>query len=243
MNPPAFSAPTVSSSIKTESAARCRALASSSTLQRESAKPATKATLSSMASAPRLTPQLLLTLAAPPGTRVFVPNAPRDGISMQTRSAPPSPISALNGTNLVLALLATMALLSAMVPVSSIMTSLLFPIATSFARPGVARPVPNAPTELTSMPTASAHQSVLNATPSIRPLVTALPALLDMMWLMVLVSTHLLTLLLPLILDAENGTGPAKNAWLAQTDGLSTPTMSVFQLLINALLMMKRATA
>ena len=60
---------------------------------------------------------------------------------------------------------------------------------------------------------------------------------------MVNASSPTSIMLIPLITDVVNGIGTPKSASLALTIGLSTPTRSVCQFLINALLMMNQVLA
>lgn len=85
-----FSVPTDTTSIKTESAARFRELASNSTQRKESAKSATKATQLSMVNAPSLTPPPKSISDAPSGKVESALPALNVGTSTPPKFAPPS---------------------------------------------------------------------------------------------------------------------------------------------------------
>lgn len=213
-----------------------RAPASSSILNRVSARHAMLDTPSSMESANRSTSLPVTTLAALSGVTEFVSSAPRDGSSTQRRFAPPSVISAPPGMMPPeRALLATTDQLFSLEPASpanrpsSMLSPTIF-----YARPGETTPALSAPIEPTSTPKESAPLSAHNATPLTRLLEIASLASMDMIMSMEAVSSHPLILPPPLILDAATGIGKDRNVSLALTDGPSTKITYVYLLLISA---------
>jgi len=122
-----------------------------------------------MANAQRSTPQPKATSAAPFGRMEYVLNAPRDGISTQTKFVSQSVTSAQPGTiALGPANLATTDTLLSMDLVLLTMMSVLSPTATFFAKHGVDPNAFNAQIGPFSMLMEFVLQSMLNAIPLIK---------------------------------------------------------------------------
>lgn len=176
--------------------------------------------------------------AVPSGLTASARHALRDGFSMLKEFVFLSATSVPPGTKLPeLVQLATMDQSFRKVTVLPTSTPVLSPKATSSAKLGIRKIVSSAQIELSSMLMVSVCHLALSATLSTRPLEIALPALLDMTWSKVNVSTRLPTLPILVTLDVEPGIGQMLSASPAQKDGLSTLKIYVFLLLINARLM------
>ena len=241
---PASSAPRTTISIRTESAAKFKANASSSTFNKVFVRSAMRATKSSMVNAKRPISTLFPTSDAPSGSLVFVLNAQKDGILMPKKFVFPSAISAQLGTMLLEpASPVTTDPLFKMDNVSSTLILQLFPKATSSARPGLEKNV--LPAQIEALPTkmASALLSAPAAIPSIRLLVIVYPASRVMTSKMENVFTLPQILLSLLILAAAPGIGKSKSVLLAQRDGPSMLTKFACQSLTNALLMVPMVAA
>lgn len=157
---PAFNAPTDTTSIKMESAAKFKVHANNSIPKKEFARNAMKATQSSMANALKSIKPPLKMLDVPNGKTEFAPNAPKDGTSMPIMSVSKLVTFAQLGTNqLVPAQNATMDPLLLKANVFPTKTNSLMPFLTIFsAKLGAKIHALNALTELSSMIKVSALQ-------------------------------------------------------------------------------------
>lgn len=166
----AYNAPTDTSSIKMESAAKFKVHANNSIPKKEFARNAMKVTQWSTANALKSIKAPHKMLAVPNGKTEFAPNAQRDGTSMLIMSVSKLVTSAQFGTNqLVPALNAIMDQLLLKANVFPTKTNSLMPFLTIFsAKLGAKIHALSALTELSSTIRVFALQSVPNATHSTR---------------------------------------------------------------------------